>query len=468
MVKCYGCGSEMRFNPIGQNLICDSCGNEMPVENSEAEIKSVNGVNVFDSTLYKCPSCGGEILCDSDTAVTFCSFCGSSVALEGRVVQMMAPSKVLPFKLTKERAKEIYLQKLKKSLFAPAYLKKAETVDQIRGIYMPYWLYDYSINGVIEPDGKRSYRRGDYVYTERYKLPTALNGEYFGVSYDSSSSFDDELSRSIAPFKIKESKQFSVGYMCGFYADTADVQGEVYNNEAREIVGSDIMSRLIAHPSFRGYGVNRNDKSATSALVEKKREMAYFPIWFLSHRTGDKVTYAVINGQTGKITADIPIDYKKFFIFAFILTLPLFLIMNVMDVVILPHTLGIWAGIFALICLFITNGSLNKIYARDMNINDKGLKSVSRQTGAPIKSKKPSMNKKIKVLFKPLTAVIINVLLLMMKELQILFYYYDSVYYGAVFISLIFVFFSFVDVIRHYNKLSMRLPKQFEKRGGDE
>ena len=58
-----------------------------------------------------------------DTAVTFCSYCGSQAMLESRMMKQNKPDYIIPFKVTKEQCITNYKKKLAKALFAPSYMK---------------------------------------------------------------------------------------------------------------------------------------------------------------------------------------------------------------------------------------------------------------------------------------------------------------------------------------------------------
>ena len=49
-----------------------------------------------------------------------------------------------------------------------------------------------------------------------------------------------------------------------------------------------------------------------------------FPVWFLSYRKKDRVAYATVNGQTGLVVADIPIDPKRYLLGSLLLAIPIF------------------------------------------------------------------------------------------------------------------------------------------------
>lgn len=60
----------------------------------------------------------------------------------------------------------------------------------------------------------------------------------------------------------------------------------------------------------------------STKVVAQDRTM--FPVWFLSYRNKDRVAYATVNGQTGKVAADLPVSLMRYFIGSVILAIPIF------------------------------------------------------------------------------------------------------------------------------------------------
>ena len=558
MVSCPGCGQSMRFDPGKGVLVCDYCDSQLnpgdassgsqalgyteqadaTLEGDMQALASESTPATISGTLYTCPQCGGEIFCDSDTAVTFCSYCGVSVELQGRTVQMQAPSYVIPFKKTKDQCKELYKQFIKKAMFAPNYLKEEGQLEKLRGIYMPYWVYELSYEGPVSFKGKKSYRRGDYIITDHYSLTSDMSIYYKGASFDASSSFSDVYSEAIAPFNVQGSIDFSDVYLAGFYADTADVKADVYEQNAKNVVGSDVIAGMYKmYPEFARYNVSTSDNTMSQLLNVKDSKLAYFPVWFMSVRHNNRISYAVINGETGKIAADVPIDYKKYLIGSLILTIPLALILNLLFTP-TPKVVGIVASIFALIGCIIASKELDLVYTRQHGFDDKGLMStrdmtipvqntsgnsdstkkeastrsalgsiggvlmfigaialyaaIEAEIAAPAgigcillvlglilsglstanKSKpKPATNQvvfkrpfgeKIGTLWKSLAAMVIGIGVTLINP------YRDEIYYGCVLAVVVLVLLALFDIVKLHNELTTHLPRQFNKRGGDE
>lgn len=98
---------------------------------------------------------------------------------------------------------------MKHSIFAPKELRDPSYIDSFRGIYMPYWAFYISQKGSLSLNGTKTSRRGDYIITDHYALTGDLDAYYKGLSYDASSSFDDNISEELAPYNLKGMKAFT-------------------------------------------------------------------------------------------------------------------------------------------------------------------------------------------------------------------------------------------------------------------
>lgn len=344
MLKCPNCGADIAFNPATQAYICDFCSSEftqeqlneaqksgdikaeeqqMYEEKPETEQQEENEDPYLNVIVYTCPQCGGELFTTEETAATFCSYCGSSVLLERRVSKELKPEYIIPFQITREQAAEIYNNKMKKSIFAPSYMRHMD-IEKIRGIYMPYWTYSVFGNAVVDTKTKETTPAVGGMIVSEYKITADVNMQGDGIEYDSASSFPDDLSQSIAPYEFAKASDFTASYMSGFYADAGDVSEETYMKEA-----GDVMRVLASEKAAEAMGVAPGEilSDIPDPAVEGKRAM--YPVWFVSakNNAAKKVSYAVINGQTGKIAADIPVDKKKLLIGMLAIAIPLFAIL---------------------------------------------------------------------------------------------------------------------------------------------
>ncbi len=402
MSKCPNCGGELEFDIVSQQLSCHYCGsffdpaifeNGKKAEEHEGydeingqgivtEEEALNGaaqdvaqdltgepedMKVIE---YSCPQCGGTLYSTEQSFNGFCSYCGSNHVLKSRMAKMAKPRKIIPFRQTKESVKEAYGKSLKKAIFAPKELRDPEYLDRFRGIYMPYWIYDVEVVNPAVLKGTKVYRRGDYVYTDTYSLEAEMEAYYGGLSYDASASFDDHFSELIAPFDAHQMVDFNENYISGYYADMQDVDHIVYQEDAEHFLESQVSKALQKDSNFSGLTVAGNNITVRPKGKEDAY-LAFFPVWFLSYQKNDRVAYAVVNGQTGKVACDLPVVKWKFFLSAGILSVIIFALLN-MFVTFTPRIfLGIGATL-SLISTIILHRQHKRLVLREQRLDDRG------------------------------------------------------------------------------------------------
>ena len=435
MYACPNCGGNLKFDIPSQQLGCEHCQTKMDVYSFEDKNPATEKQTEFDATVFSCPQCGGEILSTDTSAAEFCTFCGASTILHSRLTKEKRPNYIIPFQKTKEDCKQAYHAMMKKAFFAPDALKDPKYIDGFRGIYMPYWAFYLTQDGSFSLNGTKSKRRGDYIYTDHYLLTGEMDAYYKGLSYDASSSFDDHISEKIAPYDVKGMKAFTPAFLSGFYADTADVDASNYENDAKNIAIN--TSTNAIYREFNGVRLDSVLSPEVLNTQVKEVDSAMFPVWFMSYRNAGRVAYATINGQTGKVVADLPIDVRKYLKGSLVLAIPIFILLNLLFTI-TPFALLIITMLLAIISLVIYSYEISAI------------------------KKKEDMQTKKSPLVSTIVAIILCAIVAATQPIN------DIIYYGAVLLSLSAIFYAFKDIIEYYNILSTRRLPQFDRTGGDD
>lgn len=372
MYQCPNCGGRLIFDIPSQSMLCEHCNAHFNPYNL-GEGSSAEESTEYDVTVFKCPQCGGEIMSTDNTVANFCSFCGAFTVLESRISKQLRPGYIIPFSKTKQDCKNEYKKMMKKAWFAPKELKDEKYIDGFRGIYMPYWAYHVTQQGPVVLKGEKSTRHGDYIYTDHYDINGDMDCQYKGISFDASSSFDDNISEAIAPYDVKNMAGFTPAFLSGFYADTADVGCDVYMDDAMDMAGSETYDYLKNNVPFGSVSLKESERTIKSKCNTKIQtiDRTLYPVWFLSYRNRDRVAYATVNGQTGKVSADLPVSVGKYFAGSAVLAVPIFILLNMFFTFRPKITLAI-AAIIALITVILYVFELGKIKRRDQKLDDKG------------------------------------------------------------------------------------------------
>lgn len=325
--KCPNCGSSMEFNSEKQLMHCDHCGTEKLIEEMEA-LELEEEQNIYNQEehaddfgrhdesfkRYKCPSCSAEILTDEHTAATFCSFCGNPSLMEDRLSGEKTPALLIPFKISKEEAVEIYRKWCKKGPLTPTEFLAQSTIEKITGMYVPFWMYDYNANALINAHATRvrRNRRGntEYIHTDHFNVYRNVSADYAKVPADASSKMPDDVMDKLEPFNYSELKEFDMPYLSGFFAEKYNFTSEELAPRIEKRIKDYI--RNEARATIQGYATT----SITSERLNLRRKHAkyvLFPVWILNYRYKEKAYLFAINGQSGKMVGDSPISVGKGF-----------------------------------------------------------------------------------------------------------------------------------------------------------
>lgn len=117
---------------------------------------------------YSCPSCGAELICDEDDGgQPAAPTAENPTVVPGKFAGALKPEYVLPFKLAKEDAVKALKAHYKGKPFLPKAFSAENHVQEIKGVYVPFWMFDGEAEGWANYKASRSHthREGDYEVT---------------------------------------------------------------------------------------------------------------------------------------------------------------------------------------------------------------------------------------------------------------------------------------------------------------
>ena len=320
--KCPNCNADLRFHPKKQGFQCEFCDSFFTLEeckaaNEQMQSEAVQTAPALDefaegNQLYHCQSCGAELMTDLNTTATECVYCHNPVVLKGRLSGEYRPSKVIPFKVSREQAVNIFKTWCGDRKFLPKDFLSDSQLVHLHGVYVPFWVADCHIRGRMNAECHkiRRWSSGEYHYAEIKEFQVIRDAEldFEGIPADGESKVPDNLMEAIEPFDYHETVPFEMAYLSGFMSDKYDVnKSQVFPRvRNRAVNGSDQMLRS----SMVGYDTVRVIQSDMNVLQTKWQYML-LPVWFMSYLYKGKQYDFAINGQTGKQAGTPPLDTGK-------------------------------------------------------------------------------------------------------------------------------------------------------------
>lgn len=336
--KCPACGGAIEFDSHSQKMKCPYCDTEFEIETLkkyDEELKQEKQKEdqmqwqedagsqwgeeeTSKMRVYHCESCGGEIIADENQAATKCPYCDNPVVMKGQFQGDLRPDYVIPFKLDKAAAKERFKSHLNGKPLLPKVFRSENHIDEIKGIYVPFWLFDADAEADIRYKGTtvRTWSDSDYNYTQT-SYYSILRGGRIGferVPVDGSSKMEDDLMESIEPYDFKDAVDFQTAYLAGYLADKYDVNAEESIGHANRRIRQSTEDAFRA--TVKGYsGVVVENSNVR--LENSRVKYALYPVWILNTTWQGKKYRFAMNGQTGKFVGNLPTDkgaYVRWFV----------------------------------------------------------------------------------------------------------------------------------------------------------
>ncbi len=334
--KCPCCGAKIEFNSSSQQMKCPYCDSEFDVASLQSYDEILNqqpadtGEMAWDNDagcdwepgeaegmrVYKCQSCGGEVMADGTTAASQCPYCDAPVIMTGQLSGQLKPDYIIPFQLDKEAAKKALAKHMEGKPLLPKVFKSQNHIDEIKGVYVPVWLFQADVDAQIQFKARkeRSWSDSNYHYTETsyYSVSRAGNLAFENVPVDGSEKMDDTVMESLEPYDFSKSVSFQTAYLSGYLADKYDVDAETSIVRANERIRQstrDEFGKTVK--GYSGFEIEHEN----IGLKNGETHYALYPAWLLNTSWNGKKYFFAMNGQTGKFVGDLPADKAKAFLF---------------------------------------------------------------------------------------------------------------------------------------------------------
>jgi len=332
--KCPACDGPLKFDGASDKLTCEYCDSsfsvaeieelykvieeEIPEEPAEPVEELQEDACWSDEdkeglVVYTCPSCGAELICDEHTAATSCVYCGNPTVVPSKLQGGLKPEYIIPFKKSKEEAVAALKNFYKGKKFLPGGYADANRIEEVKGVYVPFWLYNGRADGDLlfhaTRTRVRTTSRERITTTYHYKCRRAGSIPFEKIPSDASSKMPNEFMDAIEPYDYSELRPFQMSYLPGYFADKYDVEADVNKAHIENRMTSTIQNEL--EQTVTGYESCTVSRSRVHVNYGKI-SYALLPVWMLNTKWNDQIYTFAMNGQTGRLVGNLPIDKKKY------------------------------------------------------------------------------------------------------------------------------------------------------------
>ena len=347
---CAACGAQAEWHPGRQLLICPFCGTEARFE-VDADGSPIEELDLLQALREPadgergwlearrsvlCQSCRAVSVFEAERVGQLCDFCGSPSLVDYEEARApIRPRSLLPFRLPEHEARAALRRWLRRRWFAPGDLKRRALIDQVHGVYLPYWTFDaqvhcpwraqsgtyyYTTQTYRDAKGRRRTRRVRHV---RWRPASGAIDHFFDdVPVAGTTGVDAGLLRAIEPFPRKELVPYDTAYLSGFVVEHYQVvlvDAATRSRRHMEQRLRTMCAAAVPGDTYRALEIEPGYSGETFKLT-------LAPVWILAYDYGSRRYQVVANGVTGRVAGNYPKSFWKIAGLAILLALIVILV----------------------------------------------------------------------------------------------------------------------------------------------
>jgi hypothetical protein len=273
-----------------------------------------------------CQSCGAQLVVAETLRTATCPYCAAPSVVERPPTRdRPPPTFALAFVQTPQKARELARENLlRRSFWAPSSIRNA-SVEELRGIYVPAWLYSALAESAFSATIGENYTETEtYTTTENGRTVTKTrtvtrtewrplrgrHAEYIPDVFVTASAGlpNDELER-IEPFDLRGLRRYHDALVAGWIAEEPSLPQEQCLEQARAEVQGLLRKRLAAFMP----GDSHRELSYQTRFHNEALVVCLLPVWVLAlrHDPQRPPLRFLVNGQTGKVYGRVPVSWVK-------------------------------------------------------------------------------------------------------------------------------------------------------------
>lgn len=351
--KCPACGAPLRFDAALGLLVCDYCGTQTrlearpapapqqgqpgkpgkpgqnqagdPIQYEGFDFSTLNDQAVqcdaASLPVYNCVSCGAELICAPQQVALTCPYCGNHIVRTDQLSGALRPNGIIPFRITPSQLPAAVQRYYSGKKLLPKGFFSESAIGPVTGVYVPFWVFDGELEGHYTFSGTTasSRRRGDYIITDTkyYDLLRDARVCFRSLPVAAASTVENKLMDALEPYAMEDAVPFDPGYLAGFTAERFDLKKEGIAQRARQRMRN-TTDDLVLSQSTGGFSNVHQKKGRVRASLDAKYIL--FPIYLFHVEFRGKRYPFCVNGQTGRVVGDLPVDEKqsrRFFLLRF-------------------------------------------------------------------------------------------------------------------------------------------------------
>ena len=349
---CKNCGAQLAYDAASRGMACQFCGykdavaaqatnaqmqasyggppsatiREIALEEGLAIIARGAGAMQASVTNVTCKDCGATVNVGEGERTTSCAFCGSKQVLSQQTNdQPIRPESMVPFAIPKDDANKRFAAWLSALWFRPSDLKRIAKVQEMGGVYVPYWTfasdvssqwnaergyYYYETESYTANENGQNVQRTRQVQRTRWESAWGTRQDsYRDVLVCAGRGLPEDLVAKLASFNCRQLVPYEPRFLAGWRAESYALDLNPGWGRGQQLIAEQQTARCardVGGDTHRNVNVSNQFSQVTFKHV-------LLPIWIAAYRYNGKVFRFLVNGQTGEVVGKAPWSFWKIF-----------------------------------------------------------------------------------------------------------------------------------------------------------
>ncbi|MBN2430901.1 MAG: zinc ribbon domain-containing protein [Acidobacteria bacterium] len=325
---CPRCGAVTTYSIAAGAVVCPHCGHrdpaaERPVGRQAAEfefkadlVASAQTGWGTDRQEILCRNCGAQASLPPDELTYRCPFCASHKVIQRPDLQAeLRPRYIIPFQLSSDACRPLVGRWLSDSWMIPGRLRRIADTSSFTPIYLPAWTFDSVTTAHWRAEVGHT-QRETYTHQGRRLTRTKIvwkweSGQvrlnFDDVLIPGTKRFPPRLLSGLLPFDPRCLTPYEPRYLAGLHAQAYDVDLTQAWADARHS-----MRESTRAASRRQASTSRiRNFSMELDFSEESWRYILIPVFAAVYTYSGRSFQVLLNGQTGVIAGQRPVDWTK-------------------------------------------------------------------------------------------------------------------------------------------------------------
>lgn len=325
---CPQCDATTAYCAENGGLTCTHCGYYEPpaietVGKAAAEFeftvetmeRAAHGWGIERKELA-CNRCGARTTFSTDQLTHTCPFCASNQVVQVKAPQdLLRPRFLIPFTISEEDCRQRVQAWLGSSWMTPKDLQRLAYSAEFTPIFIPYWTFDARAKAHWRAEVAHTRTKTVYVngkpttrtVTEWRWESGSVNLYYDDILVMGSQRLSALLLQKVQKYDLQELVPYDPAFLAGLSAQAYDTGLDPAWEVGRKLM------RQKTKKACQSQATSQRMRNFSMSLDFSEETWRYIllPLYLASYPYGDQRYQVMVNGQTGVVAGQRPVDWRK-------------------------------------------------------------------------------------------------------------------------------------------------------------